>query len=312
MCDFLLGPSDWFSSTGEHTVIHFADTDRKRVSSRGSPAKIQGLKRFYYKHAPRMSDSQRRHFKERAETLFDCAETEFLLPANQDPNCNQDPRKNNLEAWSGELLPLNTGTIELLPKLRESHALCTVKKRVVVGAITSDILRVGHLLDDLSSASESRDCNFDPFVVVFTNSFHDELTKKVQSEMKKKNLSGYVLSRSSVAVKSIVLQCKDFALPIAKEKLPIAVSRTVLQVFIYNLPNLQQTDAVCIIDDDKCLSNGWTPFTVPGDSVETVDIMIGRDLRTPPNPSFFSIRTNLIDMTYNLDQSDPHKGGRQE
>ena len=261
-----------------------------------------------------MSDSQRRHFKERAETLFDCAETEFLPPANQDPrsDCNQDPRKNILEAWSGELLPLNTGTIELLPKLQESHALCTVKKRVVFGTITSDILRVGPLLDDLSSASESRDCNFDPFVVVFTNSFHDELTEKVQSEMKKRNLSGYVLSRSSAAVKSIVLQCNDFALPIANEKLPIAVSRTVLQVFIYNLPNLQQTDAVCIIDDDKRLSKGWTPFTVPGDSVETVDIMIGRDLRTPPNPSLFSIRTNLIDMTYNLDLIHTKGEGRND
>ena len=55
------------------------------------------------------------------------------------------------------------------------------------------------------------------------------------------------------------------------------------------MPILDDTDAVVIIDDDKRLPQGWSPFVDAGGA----DILIGRDLRTPPNPALFSLRTNL-------------------
>ncbi len=256
-------------------MIHYADSDRPRVSSRGSPAKILGLKLFYHKYAPRMDDEQRRDFKARAANLFDCNEEEFLPLPNQDLTKAQ-----TLKAWSGDLLPLNSGTLAELPKLASSTPR-PEKKRVVFGVITSDIKRVSPLLDDLSAASKSQDCDFDPFIVIFANSSGNELAEEAKSQLKERRLQGHVLLRSSSNVGMILDRCNGVCtLPVTDEKLPIALSRTVLQVFIYNiLPLLQNASAVCIIDDDKRLPMGWTPFTESAAEKDGADVMIGRDLR---------------------------------
>ena len=293
LCDYLSGsPENWFSSTNQHTVIHYADADRERVSSRGSPAKIQGLKKFYHKYSPRMSDTERMAYKERAANLFGCGEEEFLGGGL----IEDSTEKKVLESWSGERLALNRGTIKLLPKFPLPKR-STENKRVIFGTITSDTRRISPLLDDLHSASlESHNHGFDPFIVIFVNGMNTELVEEVEIEVNKRNLQGHVFSRQSCIVDSILEQCNEVQIPFADEILPIALSRSVLQVFIYNLPHLQHADAVCIIDDDKRLIRGWTPFTE-----NEADILIGRDLRTPPNPSVFSLRTNLIDLLYSLD-----------
>jgi GT2 family glycosyltransferase len=51
-------------------VDHYAETDRKRLSTRGSDSKILGLDGFWRKHSGRMSHDQRHAFSHRALTLF--------------------------------------------------------------------------------------------------------------------------------------------------------------------------------------------------------------------------------------------------
>lgn len=305
LCDFLSGSTeDWFTSTAHHTVVHYADADRVRVSSKDSPAKIEGLKKFYYKYSPRMSDEERMAYKDRAFTLFGCGEEEFVAN-RQEP---EEPQ--TLSAWAGDELPLNKGTVEMLPKLEAIHPHAE-KKRVIFGTITSNIRRIVPLLNDLRAASESVASNFDPFLVIFANSTgtYDELALAIKGKVKERDLKGHVFSRSSPVVDSILQQCNDIGLPsLIAEVLPIAVSRSILQVFIYNLPHLKDADAVCIIDDDKRLPMGWSPFT-QSSKEGAPDILIGRDLRTPPNPSIFSLRTNLIDMLYNLDLANTREDG---
>ena len=270
LCDLLSGSSDdWFASTDQHTVIHYACDNRSRVSSKGSIGKVQGLKKFYHKYSPRMSDAEQSAFKERATKVLGCDEAEFMVDLNQD-SINQS----SLEAWSGDQLRLNRDTLDQLPTLKTNTSIEEkTKKRVIFGTITSDINRIIPLLNDLSCASES----FDPFVIIFANGLDTELAESIEKEVKERNLQGHIFSRSSLATKSILEQCKDVEVSLSNDKLPIAISQTVLQVFIYNLPQLQDADAVCIIDDDKRLVKGWTPFT----GGTAADILIGRDLRTP-------------------------------
>ena len=126
-----------------------------------------------------MSDSQRRDFKKRAANLFNCGEAQFRT--TQD-----DTRKiQQLEAWSGDLLPMSAGTVELLPKLTPVTP-CTKKNSAVFGIITSDIQRISPLLDDLRAASAS----FIPFIVVFVNTATAVLATEVESEIKKRMLQG--------------------------------------------------------------------------------------------------------------------------
>lgn len=52
-------------------VDHYADSDRSRLSTRGSDAKIEGLTAFWRKYVGRMTVDQRQAFMKRAATLFD-------------------------------------------------------------------------------------------------------------------------------------------------------------------------------------------------------------------------------------------------
>ena len=125
-----------------------------------------------------------------------------------------------------------------------------------------------------------------------------EISELLKEELAQRNLRGYVLERSNKVVDSILMQCHDVDLVRSGSRLPIALSRTVLQVFIFCVVDyLEDNHAVIILDDDKRLPKGWSPFAVSNDTNESNGnhIKIGRDLRTPPNPSIFSLRTNLID-----------------
>lgn len=60
----------------EH-LVHHAAYGRGRLSTPGSTRKRAGLVAFYQKHAPLMSDADRREFLHRAETLFDVHANDF-------------------------------------------------------------------------------------------------------------------------------------------------------------------------------------------------------------------------------------------
>ncbi len=58
-------------STGIHTVRHYAEAGRPRLSSPASKEKHQGLERFYQKYGPLMNAAQQEAFLDRAYRLFD-------------------------------------------------------------------------------------------------------------------------------------------------------------------------------------------------------------------------------------------------
>ncbi len=70
-------------------VDHYADSDRARLSTRGSGAKLEGLTAFWRKYMGRMTADQRRAFIDRAATLFGwCPPSDIavVLPPDAAPN----------------------------------------------------------------------------------------------------------------------------------------------------------------------------------------------------------------------------------
>jgi len=294
----VLGDDDAFASTCIHTVVHYADKDRPRVSAPGSRTKTEGLVRFYMKHGARMSNEEREAFLIRAVDIFGCDRAEFGAKTTvHEPGI--------FRSWAGDELPLVPGTAELLPPFHSTDLLSKIKRNALFGIITSDINRVLPLLDDLAQAFSSSESNFTPFVILFANSDSEELGDSLKAKLADRGISGFVLTRSpNGVVDSILNQCHNVDMTILNGPLPIALSRTVIQVFIFNiLGYLEDISAVVILDDDKRLPLGWSPFITcdQNSSVKKKHIFIGRDLRTPPNPSLFSLRTNLIDLLYALD-----------
>ncbi len=59
----------------ECLVLHYAESDRPRLSTPGSEAKCAGLRTFYHKYAGRMSAEQRESFIARSRDVFGCDPT---------------------------------------------------------------------------------------------------------------------------------------------------------------------------------------------------------------------------------------------
>ncbi|EJK62714.1 hypothetical protein THAOC_16663, partial [Thalassiosira oceanica] len=186
LCDVLSGTRcNWFASTGVHTVRHYADTGRERVSRKGSPSKRIGLQRFFYKYCSRMNADERRAFIKRAIDTFGCTENDFDV-SRTDGNKHRDPR--SFTTLSADVLPLNRSTT--LPRLHGSDDVIT--RRVIFGVITSNIDRVGGVLDDLSHIPGS-------FVMIFANG-DDSLADAIKVGLRLRGISGsYVLNKQSQA-----------------------------------------------------------------------------------------------------------------
>ena len=302
---------DSYSCTGKHTVVHYAEVNRTRVSTRGSSHKIKGLKAFFKKHGPRMSEEEVHAFMSRSNKLFDCPAHEFEnLPKEKN---TQDVL--TLETWSGDNLPLNYGTAFELKKLVISEK-ARDKKLVIFGMISNSLQRLQPLLKDIEAASRHSGSNFCPFVVIFANTADEAFVSSVEDAIKE---GGHVIKNSEALVLDTWKMMKtrdaskndiDCTIP---TPLPICEARTVLQVFMLKITSLiDDVSAVVVLDDDKRLPKGWSPLP-NGSYSEYADVQIGRDLRTPPNPTVMSIRTNLVDLLYSLDyyylvkESNPSK-----
>ena len=222
LCDDIDHRENIFASTRKYTVVHYADQNISRVSTKGSQKKAQGLQRFYYKHAPRMDEEDRKLFKQRAAKLFGCGKEMFST---------QSTVRNSgltLQSWSGDKLKLNKGTYEMLPSLNTSGNYIHKKKEVLFGIISSDIKRLEKLLGDISKAAGSPLTCFNAFIVVLSNSIDLEFPNQVYKTFDKNNVCGYVLERSNIIVDTIIKNGSHGSLDLP---FPICQSRTILQVF---------------------------------------------------------------------------------
>ena len=276
-----------YGALAEQLVHHYAEDDRPRLSTPSGDAKCAGLKYFFRKYRSRMSEEQRAAFLERSRDTFGCdADTPVRLPPPADPVPHSPD--------DGERLDL------------------------FVGAITSpEVASIANLMDALV---RKIDCRSDVTlkVVLLENGGHDHASRE--------NLR-VVVERASrrgldVEVKTLERQASDtdsgvFAATeeqLSKRK-SIALSRTMLQHYLFLEAKPIQGAVVWVLDDDAILEGlGYRAdgaiFAEDVDYVSTIKrlketgscVVIGEVTGDPPLPFLSCMRTQLVDLYHNLQQ----------
>ena len=276
-----------FGPVHEHLVHHYAEAGRSRLSTIGSEAKRLGLTRFFRKYRGRMSDEQRTAFLERGRDLFGCdADAAIGIPPASEPEMHMPYR--------GESLDL------------------------IVGAITSpEVTGVTRLMEDLATRIASRD-DVSLKVVLLENGGPDSFSRRALA-----NAVEDALGRGlDVTVKTLEEQESDVkvgllaATPeqLSKRK-SIAVSRTMLQHYLYLEAKPRPGAVVWVLDDDVRLesfaySRGGPISPEDVDYVPAImrlretgsSVVLGQVTGDPPLPVLSCVRTQLVDLYHNLQQ----------
>ncbi len=240
-----------YSGLRENLVHHYADNDRPRLSTPGSDAKRAGLRYFFRKYRGRMTDEQQGAFLERSRMLFDCDPTKpVIVPAPAMP-----------------VPPVPDPSISGTPLT------------LVAGAITSrDTGLVERLLNSLADKVGGRE-GVNLRVVVLENGGHDPFSRqKLQDVVDQANNNG-----PNVTVKTLEKQAADVEAGVfaatpeqLSRRKSIALSRTMLQHYLFMEAKPQQEAVVWILDDDVVLES---LAYGAGDSVEAHDVDYVSEMR---------------------------------
>lgn len=276
-----------FGTVDSHLVHHYADFNRMRLSTPGGEAKCEGLRRFFAKYRGRMSDEQRKAFLERSRRLFDC-----------DPDVPIRPSPPVIQETS---TILNSEPLDL-----------------AVGAITSpDVSRVANLMDSLIRRFHGRsDVNLR--VLLLENGLHESAPR---SELREA-VHGASSRGLNVELRTLEHQKADveagvFAITLKhlSERKSIALSRTMLQHYLFLVSKPRLGSVVWILDDDVVLD---TLSYGPDGSIQECEfdyvaaikdlkksgscVVLGEVTGDPPLPFLSSVRTQLVDLYHNLHQ----------
>ena len=276
-----------YGALTEHLVHHYAEDGRSRLSSFGGDAKCSGLQYFYRKYRSRMSDEQRLRFLERSRERFGC---DADVTAPQTYHLVSAPRSQNVD-----------GHLEL-----------------VVGVITSpEVANIANLLDDLIDRIAYRD-DVTLKVVLLENGGHDEDSRSELRQVVQKAVKRGL----EIGLKTLEEQKTDTGtgrFSATEEQLSgrksIALSRTMLQHYLFLEAKPRQGSVVWILDDDARLEGlRYGPDGAIG--AEEVDyisdikllketescVVIGEVTGEPPLPFLSSVRIQLVDLVHNLYQ----------
>ena len=271
----------------DHLVHHYADDVRLRLSTPGAGAKCEGLTYFFRKYRSRMSDEQRAAFMERSRNTFGCdPDTALQIPLPTQPILGASE--------VGERLDL------------------------VVGAITSpDVDSIANLMDALV---RKIDCRSDVTlkVVLLENGGHDHDSRdELREAVDRASRQGL-----DVDVKTLERQASDTDTGVfaaTREQLSgrksIALSRTMLQHYLFMEAKPRQGAVVWVLDDDAVLEGlGYGPDgSIQVDDVDYVSaikrlkktgncVVLGEVTGEPPLPFLSCMRTQLVDLYHNLQQ----------
>ncbi|MBI2898502.1 MAG: methyltransferase domain-containing protein [Deltaproteobacteria bacterium] len=267
-------------------VHHHAYPASLRLSTPGSPAKIKGLTSFWRKYRGRMDEERSRAFHDRATTLFGW--TEPASPAPPSPN-------------PGRSVPPDEQRLALIVGIAVSSA----RAGDVIG-----------LLDDLCLQREDpRLVSLE--VVVLENGPRDPGgaagIERVVSWLRARGVGCFLAPierQSADATAGIFGRAFERGAGCAS----IAVARTMLKMYCYELAKRRPGAVVWILDEDMRLENlVWRAGTgVARERVALVDplvrlrssgvaVAIGTVTGAPPLPFASCARTQLVDAYHNLE-----------
>lgn len=266
----------------KHLVHHFALPNTNRISEPGSERKKQGLLYFYLKYAPRMTEEQRAAFKERSLEIFKVdIDRQLLL------KCNDEP-------------------IPQHPKKLKGHV------RFIVGIIATRLESLSLLLDDLAELQGKEE--FIARVVIVDSSDETSSLMEISSNTRYSMLE--IIIHSRVEIDS-VFRSNGFGDYLTSREFgdSIAGGRSVLHHYLFKESMKVPGSIVWVIDDDIRLSylskdrkkRKLLASQILDEAVrlKKMGVAIGalRITGDPPIPGISTLRTQLLDIYYNLSKS---------
>lgn len=275
-----------YGTLNEHLVHHYAESSSVRLSSFGSDTKKSGLTQFYRKYSNRMSEPQKMLFNERCQKLFGCDINLSII--------NQAQRL---------ISPISKVDIEEL--------------FILIGIISSpQVKAVNNLLVDIDRLQKENK-NFETKVLVLENSGTDIACQtKLRKVIKKHRDQGLDIKfiDYDYQIKDVTFGAfKELNIKNIKTK-SIAVSRTMIQHYLYLESQTHPGAVVWILDDDNRIDNliylnNATVIRGTGEIVNNIKrlkefdiaIAIGTVTGDPPLPFLSCMRTQLVDFYHNLE-----------
>jgi len=267
-------------------VEHFAESGRKRLTTRGSEPKLKGLTDFWQKYFCRMSPTQQEAFQERALRLFDWS----LAPAP--PSSGDDIQAPVHVSSSQTPVALVVGIIadiarpdDLMVLIRD---LLQLQDDPLLAGLDVVVLENGNCCSNARPLSEATlallDAGAGCYMVPLERQVFDA----------KAGLFGEPFNRRPGLE-------------------TIAVARTMLQTYAYVIAKPRSGTVVWLLDGDCRLDNlVWDGDRIaqrPGAILATlarlraarVDVAVGTVTGAPPLPFASCIRTQLVDAYHNLE-----------
>ena len=275
-----------YSRIENATVRHYACSNRPRISTPLSPARMNGLDAFFAKYQPQMSLQQRVDFERRALSYFGWAPSSA---ANANGNVAPMAERSS-EAVQGGI-------------------------QLVVGLIADDrrVESVGGLLEDLLQLQDEPGlAGLD--VLILENgtdrSASSNLAQLVAS-VRQQGLRVHLIDRES---QRDAATDGDLASGHYEdiERLSIGPARTALQTYLYHFAMARPGSVVWIIDDDMRLTpliegaDGHQRCRIPLAAQlqilrqQDVAIAIGRYTGAAPLPAMSTVRVQLVDLLASL------------
>ena len=268
-----------------HLVHHYAENDRPRLSTPGADVKRAGLNYFFRKHRSRMSEAEKSAFIKRSRKLFDCD------PSEEAP---------------------------VIPPVAQTPDFCSAEGLLdlVVGAITSpDVTPIANLMNSLVRKIGGRS-DVTLKVVLLENGGHEiaarDALREVVEQASRQGLDITLKTLEQQAADAIagVFVAAEWQLTGRKS---IALSRTMLQHYLFLEASPRAAAVVWILDDDVVLDSlGCGPDGSVG--IHDIDYVSGikqlketgasvilcQETGDPPLPAPSCIRTQLVDLYHNL------------
>jgi len=272
-----------FASVNVHTVHHYADDRRDRLSTPGADAKTKGLTRFFEKHGPRFDGEARRLAEKRAKELFGWAPGD----AAATPSLIADPKEVDQPA------------------------------NLVVGFVTdsSCSVHVARLLEDLLALSVDPGIHEFHVVIVENGPRPIDGSRPLHQMVSQMRQHGLQCEFISIERQRVDADRRAFgAIPMPGEsRLPIAISRTMLSFYVGLFCRRVPNSWAWILDDDKRLGP-WIDCgdghrrVRPGPDLAAlrrlrdagVDVVLGPDTDAAPLPFMATLRTQMVDLSHNI------------
>ena len=286
-------PDARYGAVAEPTVRHFACASRLRLSTPGSPAKRDGLDRFFRKWCWRMSDAERAAFSERAREYFGWTEPEPSVP--------------NVVAPRG-----NVSLSSSASKQAPSH--------LIVGTIANPqrLEDVAGLLADLRKQVDDDDLSGHDVLILEngTGKRSDAALRQLVERHRSAGLRLHLVDRHRHLEHAQRGLVADGGVS-AGSRLAIAPARTVLQSYLYAFAKGRPGAVVWIVDDDMRLD----PLVAQQDgnlqrqpqqltamlrelrrlrAGGQLDIAIGMNSGAPPLPFAATVRVQLVDLVASI------------